>query len=134
MNFNNTPFKINQKKLFLIDSLGAMLSAFILSQLLARFENVFGMPKNVLYQLSIIACVFAIYSLTCYLTKLENWRLYLKLIATANFTYCIITLGCIIDQFQKITFLGHLYFVIELCIVIPLAFFEFKTASKKLDN
>ncbi len=130
MFLNNIIYKINPNLLFLVDSLGALLSAFLLSQLLARFENVFGMPKNELYQLSIIASFFALYSLTCYLSKLENWKLYLKLIAIANLIYCIITIGMIIDQFYKITLLGLIYFALEITIIFTLAIFEFKVALK----
>ena len=50
--------KINPKKLFLIDSLGALISAVMLGLVLTRFEHIFGMPQNVLYFLSFIACTF----------------------------------------------------------------------------
>ncbi|MCF6348539.1 MAG: hypothetical protein L3J20_09610 [Flavobacteriaceae bacterium] len=81
----------NPKKLFLIDSLGAFITAFLLGVVLTRFEVVFGMPKTVLYYLSLIALIFSIYSICCHFLLEKNWKPYLKGIIIANLTYCLIT-------------------------------------------
>lgn len=119
----------NPNRLFLIDSVGALLSTILLGFILVRFENIFGMPANALYLLSFIACIFFIYSLLCYLIKIENWRPYLKIIAIANLLYCCLTLGLIIYLYQKLTIFGLLYFVLEIIIVIILSITELKAVS-----
>jgi hypothetical protein len=122
--------KIFPKKLFLVDSLGALLSALLLGLVLTRFEKTFGMPQNVLYILATLPCIFAIYSFLCFVSETQNWRLFMKIIATANLLYCCLTAGLMIYFYEKLTVLGFIYFVLEIIIVISLAFIEWKTASK----
>lgn len=117
-------------KIFLTDGIGALLTAILLGGVLAQFESIFGMPKSILYDLVIIVGIFSIYSLTCYFQKPKNWQFYLKIIAIANLLYCCITLGLVIFNFQKLTTLGILYFVIEILIIVALVVIEFKTARK----
>lgn len=121
--------KINPTRLFLIDSLGALLSALMLGLVLANLENVFGIPPGVLYFLAFIACIFFVYSFLCFKGNIENWRPYMKLIAIANLLYCCLTIGVIIYIPQKPTALGLLYFVLEIFAVTILATIELKVAS-----
>lgn len=120
----------NPKRLFLIDSLGALLSAFLLGVILVQFESTFGMPRQVLYFLSFIACIFALYSFFCYLRIPQNWRPFLKAIAFANLIYCCITIGLLFYFRQKITVWGMIYFILEIGIVISLVSIELKIATK----
>jgi hypothetical protein len=76
------------KKLFLADGLGAIVSAFFLGVILAKYEPSFGMPKTALYFLASIACLFAVYSLGCLFLVTKNFQPYLKGIALANLSYC----------------------------------------------
>ncbi len=122
---------LNPKRLFLIDSLGALLSAILYSAVLARFESIFGMPQNVLYGLSFLAGAYAIYSCICYFSNLEKWRPYLKIIAIANLLHCCLTIGLVFSCYQKLTILGLCYFAGELIIVMSLAVVELKTISYK---
>lgn len=122
---------INSRQLFLIDGIGAVVSAIMLGLVLASFESTFGMPKKVLYFLAIIPCFFAIYSFSCYWRKVEHWRSYLKIIALANLLYCCLTTGLMIYLYQKLTILGLVYFLLEIIVVIILVLIELKTASNK---
>lgn len=132
MSFQQTLSTINPRKLFLIDSLGALLSAVMLGFVLVRFESFIGMPQKELYALSFIACIFFIYSLTCFLSKSGNWKPYMKLIAIANLIYCCLTIGLIFYLYQQLTALGLAYFVGELIIITILALFELKTTSNSV--
>lgn len=116
------------KKILLLDSLGAALSAFLLGVVLPRLESVFRMPKGVLYFLAITACIFATYSLLSYLFSKEKWRSYLRGIALANLIYCSITIGLTIYFHKEITSLGVAYFTIEVLIVIVLATIEWRAS------
>lgn len=119
---------LHPKTLFLLDGLGALLSAFLLGVVLVRLETVFGMPRQVLYPLSFIAFVFAVYSFLNYLRFPVNWRARLKAIAIANLLYCCLTVGLMIYFRQALTLLGWLYFVLEIVVVTILATFELKLA------
>ncbi len=121
---------ISPRKLFLLDGIGAIVSALSLGVVLVQFESIFGMPKQVLYCLAAAASIFAIYSLTCYFSNIKYWRPFLKVIAFANLSYCFATAILVFYFYQELTVLGILYFVLEKLIVVPLALFELKTATK----
>jgi hypothetical protein len=121
--------EIQPQKLFLVDSLGALLSAILLGLVLIRFENTFGMPQNVLYALAVIPCIFSIYSFLCFLRKTAHWRTCMKIIATANLLYCCLTVGLMVCFYERLTVLGLIYFVLEIIIVISLAVIEWEIVS-----
>jgi len=123
-------FVLNPKRLFLIDSLGALLTAFLTGVMLRKFEADFGMPQKHLNVLSILACVFSIYSISCHFFVGKNWRIYLKIIAISNLIYCVFTAGLVMILYQQLTILGVIYFVGEILIVIGLVYTELSVASK----
>ena len=129
MSFQQNLNKIKPKQLFLIDGLGAFVSAFLLGIILVNFESFFGMPREVLYPLAIIPCVFAVYSFFCFFRIPEKWRSFLKIIAIANLLYCCLTMSLVIYFYSELTVLGLLYFVLELAIILFLVFIELKMAS-----
>lgn len=114
----------NPKKLFLIDGIGGVLTAFFLGIVLPAFEDSFGMPTTILYYLSSIACVYAIYSISCYILLANNWRPYLKGIAFANLLYCCLTIVLVYHFYQKLTVLGLTYFGLELMVIVSLIIIE----------
>lgn len=118
------------KNLFLIDGLGALLSAFLLGIVLVYFESSFGMPRAGLYFLSGIACILATFSLTNYFLIKETRKLYLKLIGYANLLYCCLTLALTLYFYHEITVLGVIYFLGELSIIVTLAAVELRIAYK----
>jgi hypothetical protein len=120
------------KQLFLIDSLGGMLSAFLLGVVLARFETTFGMPPEVLYILSGLAGVYAVYSYLCYWRIKQNWIPYMQAISVANFLYCCLTVGLVIYHRYELTKLGFIYFLLEVVVIIILIIAELKTVSRFL--
>ena len=122
------------KKIFLLDGTGAVITALLLSQVLARYEPVFGMPRGILFVLAGIAGCFAVYSLLCYFLVGKNWQAYLKGIAAANALYCVATLGLVLYLHASLTWLGIAYFVVEMAIVLGLAGLELKIANKKHDR
>jgi hypothetical protein len=125
---------LNSKKIFLVDCSGALLSAFLLGVVLVKFESAFGMPREIVYFLSFIACIFAAYSFTNYLVAKEKWRANLKLIAYANLLYCALTLSLVFYYKETLTDLGLIYFVCEAGIILTLATLELKTAFKIIEK
>jgi hypothetical protein len=124
----------NPKRLFLIDGLGAFLTAFFLGVILSRFENIFGMPHRVLYVLSLVACLYTIYSCCCWFFVSDNWHPYLKGIAIANVIYLCITSGLVFYHYQRLTSVGLLYFLLELIVMSGLIVIELKMLSRRVDR
>jgi len=115
---------LNPKKLFLLDGFGALLSAFLLGVVLVKFESIFGIPQKTLYFLAFLPCVFAIYDFYCYFKINENLDYFLKIIASVNVTYCFISLGLAFYHYQKLTYLGWSYILLEIVIVLIIAYVE----------
>jgi len=122
---------LTPKKLFKLDSIGALISAFLLGVVLVNMEKVFGMPSRILYFLALVACIFAVYSFWHYRNIKENWQAYLKAIALANLAYCCLTIGLLFYFRQQLTILGFLYFGMEVLVIVSLAVFELKYVYKE---
>jgi hypothetical protein len=120
----------NPKKIFLVDAVGALLTAFNLFAVLRTFNEHVGMPKNVLMLLSGVALVFFIYSTSCCLVLTQNRKQYLKLIAIANLLYCLLTIGLVLYYWQTIKVLGLVYFSVEVLVIFILVYFELKVSIK----
>ncbi len=115
---------LNPKRLFLIDGLGALLTALLLFAILRTFNEYFGMPKTTLIILSIIALLFCFYSFCCFFFVNNNWHPFLRAIIVANILYSCLTLGLVIYNFPRLTILGVIYFLVEIVVVGGLIFFE----------
>lgn len=122
--------KLSYRKIFLIDGAGAMVTALLLSQVLARFETAIGMPGEILYVLAGIAGCFAICSLSCAILINTYEKFYLKGIAIANTLYCITILGLIIYLRESMTWLGVGYFAGEIVVVMSLVRIEWMIAKR----
>lgn len=124
-----TFFKNNPRYIFLMDGLGAILSAVLLALVLPLYVDLLGMPIETLFILSILPVVYAIYSLLCYLMDPFQWKFYLRVIAIANFLYCLVTMVYLVLNLEQTTIFGELYFVLEMIVVASLATFELKISN-----
>lgn len=120
---------LTPKKLFLLDGIGAAMTAILLYAVLPSFKEYIGMPQAVLNLLSLIACIYAFYSLTCYFIAGSNWRFLLKIIAIANLFYCSLTATLVVTHYAQLTGFGILYFVVEIIIISSLAAIEWKVTT-----
>ena len=123
-NLNNNP-----QNIFLIDGFGAMLTAFMLFAILRPFQEYFGMPKDILTLLSLIALAFTVYSISCYFFLTGNWKPFLFGISIANFLYCCLTLGLVYLFHTELTGLGVAYFLAEVMLVMGLVLLEWRLIS-----
>ncbi len=123
-------FLFNPKRVFLIDGFGALLTALFLFAILKNFNEYFGMPKPALNVLTIIAVVFSFYSVGCYFILKDSWRSFLLFISISNLLYCCLTLGLVIKNYTRLTFLGVTYFLLEMMIVCLLVYFEIQVLKR----
>ena len=124
-------FTDNPKSLFLLDGIGALSSAVLLGVVLVEFETIFGMPKQALYVLALLPCVFLLYDFWCYFRGARNWNLYIKAIAIANLLYCFLSIDMVAYHFEELATLGLIYFAIELLILLLLIRIELNVALQK---
>ncbi len=122
--------KANPKKLFLIDGLGAILSALLLGVVLVKFERIFGIPPPTLYILAALPLLYAIYDFSCY--GKENLRIgiFLKGIAIMNLLYCCFSAAAALYHLHTITVFGWSYILLEISLVTILAIFELRSARR----
>ena len=118
------------KRLFLVDGVGAILSAFLTGVVLVRFESIFGIPPSTLYLLAAIPVVFAIYDFIGYRTDEIKIGRCLKGIAIMNLLYCCLSIGFALYHMDTITSLGSTYILVEVSIVITLSTTELRIANK----
>lgn len=118
------------KKLFLLDGFGALLSAFLLGVILVKLETYFGIPKQTLYFLAALPCLFAVYDFYCYFRIEENLGKFLKGIAIVNLLYCCLSIGFAFHHFEKITYLGWAYIIGEIIIVVAIAVVELRATRQ----
>lgn len=123
-------FVKNPKTLFLMDSIGAFLTALILFLLLRNLSEYFGMPKAAVTLLSAIAACFCFYSAACFLLLKEKWPLYIRIISFANLLYCVLTFALLFIYYHQLTVLGLFYFLAEIVIISLLVYIELRAAGK----
>lgn len=125
----NTLLANSPRNIFLVDSIGAVISATLLA-IIAQLHHYFGMPQAVLYKLILLPVLYALYSLLCFVIQPTNWQLFLKIIALANLIYCIITVCLTIQYFTVLTLLGRVYFLSEAAVIVILFVIEWAFSCK----
>jgi hypothetical protein len=123
-------FARKPKTIFLVDGLGAFVTSSLLFLVLMKFQEYFGMPSEVLSLLSVIAFIFSIYSILCFLFLKENWGLFLKVIMVANLLYCFLSIGIVIYYYSVLTAFGLTYFLVEIAVVVGLVLIESQTLTR----
>lgn len=108
------------KTLFLVDAMGATLSAFMLGGVLVWYNTYIGMPINILQFLAGFALIFALYSWTCYFVPRFQTQRTIGFIGKTNLAYIILTLTLLLYHLEELTYLGILYFIGEAIVILIL--------------
>lgn len=122
---------LSVKKLFLIDGIGAVVSAIMLGFVLPQFHEHIGMPLIELFILATIPVLFIIYDLFCYRSNSENGKLLLG-IAIANLSYSALSANLVSVHFSELTILGLMYFAGEILIILVLVIYEIRVAMANI--
>jgi len=125
--------KSDPKKLFVIDGIGALISAFLLGIVFVNISSYIGIPTSTLYILAAFPIFFAIFDMYCYQKEHNTMGILLKTIAVLNLLYCFISIGFAIYHKEMLTNLGWIYISVEILILVFLSFIEF-TVGKKIMN
>lgn len=117
------------KRVFFIDSFGALYTAFMTGYIFAFFQSYIGMPLPVLFTLSLVALGMWMYGFVCGFTIQDKWPRRLKTLALLNLLYCAATLALVVYHWSIITALGKSYFFIEITVISFLAYMELRKAN-----
>jgi hypothetical protein len=120
--------------LFLIDGLGALLTAFFLFVVLGNFNDYVGMPIWILNALSFIAVWFCVYSVACFFLLKQYLVPFIIGIGTANLLYSILTLGILIIHFPILSIAGIAYFLVEIALICGLVYVELNVVKTIRQN
>ena len=114
-------------KVFVIDGLGAVLSALFLGIALPAFDV--GVPREQLYLLAGVALLLALNGGLAWRFAGERGPGWLRLTACLNLGYTLLTGGLLSLHASAMTGLGLLYFGGEIVIILCLAAWELRVAS-----
>lgn len=117
------------KKLFLIDGIGALLTAILIGGILVQLSPLIGLSKIILFQLGAIAILFALYSFSCYLYLKKTKPIFFQLIGYGNLLYCGLTLLILLINCRQVQPLGYVYFFAEIVIIFVLSYIELSVAN-----
>ena len=118
------------KKLFLIDGVGALVSAFLLGLVLVELDSIFNIPHRTLYLLALFPCVFAVYDIVCYLVLKNKIGLFLKIIALMNLGYCFISILLAFYHLEIISIFAWIYIIMEVFLIFGLIALQIYIANK----
>lgn len=121
--------RLNEKNIFLLDGIGAILSACFTGLILIRYSLFLGINVSTLQNLALLPTVYAFYSLSCYFfaSKTKPWMLLTTI--GANLFYCLISLSLILFR-ERITWRGQLLLAAEIIVVLLVVLLEFNIYRK----
>lgn len=118
------------RRVFLMDGLGAVVSALALGVGLPAVQPLIGMPREVLLFLAAIPVGYAIYSFGCAARLPVKWPSWLRGIAKLNAAYAGLSVALLAAHAAQIQPLGWAYFVGEILLLSGLAPLEWKVAAR----
>ncbi|MES2798390.1 MAG: hypothetical protein V4638_00110 [Bacteroidota bacterium] len=122
------------KVLFLIDSVGALLTAFFLFVVMQVFNDYFGMPRTILTYLSAVAICFCIYSTACFTFLEKRFTPFMRIIGIANLLYSVCTFSLVINYYPMLTKTAITYLLLEIAILCSLSYLELTVAKELKKN
>lgn len=122
--------RLTQKNIFLLDGIGAILSACFTGLILTRYSLFLGINVSLLQSLALLPTAYALYSLSCYflVSKIRPWML--LTVISANLFYCLISAALILFR-ERITSLGKTLLTAEIIIILLVVFVEIKVLKRK---
>jgi len=117
---------MDEKRIFVLDAVGAFLSVLLLGVVLPALYPWLGMPVEVLHWMALWPSVCLLYDVFCLkaadLCK-PGWLLGIMVL---NTSYCAVTSVLIGVHFEGLTTLGVVYFLAEIPVILGLVAFEYR--------
>lgn len=123
MSFNI--FSLKPRQIFLIDGMGAFLSAVLLC-VVQYYKELFGVPDAMFQLLIPFPVLFACYSFTCMLSKPGKQKILLTVIIICNVLYAAYSLLLVYLHADQLSTTGIIYFVLEILVILVLVSLELR--------
>ena len=122
--FTNKP-----KQLFLLDALGAFITATFIGVVMRSHFDIFGLAAQEAFVMSFIAYSFFCFSGICYLFVRNKQYQYILIIASANLLYTLLSFFIFLNHFKDLTPFGIVYLISEIVTIMLLVTLEFSVAK-----
>ena len=116
--------------IFLLDGVGAVLSALLLGIVLPAIQPWLGVPLRMLYGLALLPVVYAIYSFGCYAFADHRNPRWLLGIMSANAAYCVLTMSLLVVHAADLTLLGFVYFACDAVVILAVVTLEWSVLRR----
>ncbi len=121
-------FSLHPRRLFLLDGIGALLTAATLYVSYRYFDNCFQLPEDVFALLFFAALCMAVFSFIN-VANSPNYTVFsLLFIGTANRLYALLTFSISLTYYKELAAIALFYFGVEMLILVLLSTVEFKVA------
>jgi len=118
-------FSLKPWQIFLIDGMGALLSAILLC-VVQYYKEVFGVPDAMFQLLIPFQVLFACYSFTCLLSKSGKQKILLTVIIICNVLYALYSLLLVYLNADQLSTIGIIYFMLEILVILLLVSLELR--------
>lgn len=116
---------------FIIDTLGALVSAAMLGLVLPHFVALTGIPFAVLKLLVIPPLLYVLIDFCAIVQLHHKWSAQLlRFVAVLNLLYCLFSISIAFIHTSSLTLFGWMYILGEIGIILVLARWEWKTAKR----
>lgn len=126
--------RVSPKQMFLIDGIGAVLTALCLGVVLPLFHEHIGLPKEVLIAMGGAGVFYGIYSFSCFFFIRSRYVASLKLLILANLLYCVASAAVVTFYVEQMTLLGLGYFALEVLVILGVVFLEMNVLKNHLSQ
>jgi hypothetical protein len=111
------------RSILLLDGIGAFVSFVFLGIVFVQWDLT-GMPPKNLYYLAGIALLFTVLHFLFYTLFKTMWLNFLFIMICANTLYALISLVVLVEKAPLVTWMGWVYFCLEIIILLLLVRFE----------
>jgi hypothetical protein len=127
-------FTNHPNRLFLLDGIGAILSAILLFILHFFFQVTTGLPQLIVYSLIAAAIFLAAYSLSCSWLLRRCHARYLRVIALLNGTYLLTVWILLVLYCSRLHPILIICFILESVVLGFLIYLELKVTNQLIRN
>ncbi len=117
------------RQLFLVDGIGAVVSALLWGVVGVRVAPWVGIPVPTMLLLALLPGLFSVYDFYHFFQRNQAVRVPLRGIAAMNVGYCGLSAVLAIYHYETLTTWGWAYIGAELIIVLALARLEYRVAG-----
>ncbi len=127
-------FKKHPRRIFVFDGLGAIITIFFLKIVLVQLNDLVGIPISTLKILASLPMLFLLMDVVGYVFYDRIGLTSLTLIILMNISYCFVSLYFGWLDVASITWLGWMYLIVEIIVLIGVVLLEIRVLKDMQDS